>query len=280
MAFDTETATNNPASICQIGYVVVRDGQITLEKSYLIQPTGNEYSARHSCIHGIDALSTKNQPTFPAIWDIIKPYFANQLLVAHNASFDLNVLNSTIDFYNIPRLVFRCDCTFRMSGLNLRSLSDSLEIEMAQHHDALSDARTCAKVYISLKQGIKPDLRLIKATKPTDIFEGHEHLSGSVLKPNFDINNTDNPFYSKKVVFTGVLQTISRTEAAEKIQQMGADIDTGVNKRTDYVIVGQGAGPSKLNNIEKFNSTGSNIKIIREDEFLSMIKLKDKSSDS
>lgn len=272
IAFDTETATNNPASMCQIGFVVVQEGQITHESSFLIQPPGNEYSARHSCIHGIDALSTNSQPTFLAIWDIIKPYFVNQLLVAHNASFDLNILNSTMDFYNIPRLVFKCDCTFRMSGLNLRSLSDSLEIEMAQHHDALSDARTCAKVYISLKQGIKPDPLLIKATKPTDVFAEHEHLSGSVLKPNFDIKNTDNPFYSKKVVFTGVLQTISRTEAAEKIQQMGADIDTGVNKRTDYVIVGHGAGPSKLKNVEKFNSTGSNIKIIREDEFLSMIK--------
>jgi DNA polymerase III subunit epsilon len=272
IAFDTETATNNPASMCQIGFVVVNDGQIIHESSFLIQPPGNEYSARNSCIHGIDALRTQSQPTFPAIWDEIKPYFVNQLLVAHNASFDLNILYSTMDFYKIPRLVFKCDCTYRMSGLNLRSLSESLKIEMAQHHDALSDAKTCAKAYVSLKQGIKPDPRLITVTKPADVFAGHEHLSGSVLKPNFDNKNTDNPFYSKKVVFTGVLQTISRTKAAEKIQQMGADIDSGVNKRTDYVIIGQGAGPSKLRNIEKFNSSGSNIRILREDEFLSMIK--------
>ena len=271
-AFDTETATNNPASMCQIGFVVVQNGQTTLEKSYLIQPPGNEYSARHSCIHGIDALSTKNQPTFPSIWDIIKPYFVDHLLVAHNASFDLNILNSTLDFYNIPRPIFKCDCTFKMSGLNLKALSDSLKINMVRHHDALSDAIVCAKAYISLKQGIKPDSRLIKPNESTDVFAGHEKLSGNVLKPNLDLENIDNPFYSKKVVFTGVLQTISREEAAQKIQQMGADIDTGVNKRTDYVIVGQGAGPSKLKKIETLNSTGSNIKIIREDEFLLMIR--------
>lgn len=272
IAFDTETATNNPASICQIGFVEVQDGQITLEKSYLIQPPGNEYSARNSCIHGIDALRTKSQPTFPTIWKEIKSYFVYRLLVAHNASFDLNILNSALDFYNIPKPTFRCDCTFKMSGLNLKALSESLKIDMTQHHDALSDAITCAKAYLSLKQGIKPDPRLIKETKPSNTFDGHEQLRGSVLKPNLNIENTENPFYSKKVVFTGVLQTISRKEAAQKIQQMGADIDTGVNKRTDYVIVGYGAGPSKLKNIELFNSTGSKIKIIKEDEFLSMIK--------
>jgi len=60
-AFDTETATSHSASICQIGFVVVRKGQITNEKSYLIQPPGNEYDARHSCIHGIDSLKTKDK---------------------------------------------------------------------------------------------------------------------------------------------------------------------------------------------------------------------------
>jgi DNA polymerase III subunit epsilon len=271
-AFDTETATNNPASICQIGFVVVQQGQIILEQSYLIQPPDNEYSARHSCIHGIDALRTKDQPTFSKVWEMIKIYFIKQLLVAHNASFDLNIINSTLDYYKITKPVFTCDCTFKMSGLNLKALSESLTINMDKHHDALSDAKTCAKAYLFLKQGILPDYRLIKEPEPSDPFAGHEHLSGGVLKPNLDIQDTNNPFYSKKVVFTGVLQVISREDAAQKIQKMGADIDTGVTKRTDYVIVGNGAGPSKLKKIEDFNLSGSKIKIIREDEFLAMIK--------
>ena len=173
LAFDTETATNNPASMCQIGFVLVQNGQTTLEKSFLIQPPGNDYSARHSCIHGIDALSTRNKPTFPAIWHEIKTYFVNQLLVAHNANFDLRVLNSTLDFYNIPKPVFKCDCTFEMSGLSLKCLSDSLTINMVQHHDALSDARTCAKAYLCLKHGKKPDPNLIKVTRPKEIGRAH-----------------------------------------------------------------------------------------------------------
>lgn len=121
-AFDTETATNDPASLCQIGFVVVQDGLIIIEQSYLVQPPGNEYAARNSCIHGIDALRTKDQPSFPRIWEEIKTFFINNLLVAHNSSFDLNILNSTLNFYNIPRPVFTCDCTFKISGLNLKAL--------------------------------------------------------------------------------------------------------------------------------------------------------------
>lgn len=271
-AFDTETATNNPASICQIGIVVVKDGLITNEKSYLIQPPGNEYDARHSCIHGIDAFKTKDQPPFPMIWESIKPFLVNTLLVAHNASFDLNILNSTLDHFKIPKPLFTCDCTFKISGLNLKALSEALKIDMLKHHDALSDARTCAQAYISLKKGIIPDQRLITTSENSNPFAGHEKLTGSVLKPNLNIENTNNPFYSKKVVFTGVLQSISRKDAADKIQKMGADIDTGVNKKTDFVIVGQGAGPSKLKKIDDLNASGSNIKIIKEDEFLLMIK--------
>lgn len=245
-AFDTETATNDPASICQIGLVVVQNGLIIIEQSHLIQPPGNEYDARHSCIHRIDALRTKDKPTFPSVWENIRTYFVNKLLIAHNSSFDLNILNSALDFYKIRRQAFSCDCTFKISGLNLKALSESLKIDMTQHHDALSDAKTCAQAYLKLKQGDKPDYRLITESGPSDVFAGHEKLTGSVLKPNLDIEDTDNPFYSKKVVFTGVLQTISRQDAANKIQIMGADIDTGVNKRTNYVIVGHGAGPSKL----------------------------------
>jgi DNA polymerase III subunit epsilon len=272
VAFDTETATNHPASICQIGFVVVRDSLIIDERSYLIQPPGNEYNARNSCIHGIDSLQTIDKPLFPVIWEMIKLSFIGKLLVAHNASFDLNILNSTMEFYSMERPLLSCDCTFKMSGLNLKDLAASLNISMTKHHDALIDAKTCALVYLYLKQGIKPNLDLIEESEPSGMFAGHERLSGDVLIPNLNIQNINNPFYSKKVVFTGVLQNIKREVAAKKIQELGADIDTGVNKRTDFVIVGQGAGPSKLKKIQDFNSSGSHIRIIKEEEFLSMIK--------
>jgi DNA polymerase-3 subunit epsilon len=78
-------------------------------------------------------------------------------------------------------------------------------------------------------------------------------------------------FFNKKVVFTGVLENISRQEAAEIVKNLGADIDTGITKRTNFVITGKEPGPSKMKKIEKYNSEGSIIKIVFENEFLKML---------
>ncbi len=271
VALDVETANNNQTSICQIGYVIVNNGQIVEEKCFLVQPPGNEYEARHSCIHGIDAYQTRNQPTFPEVWNKIKPDLTNRLLVIHNASFDINVLNATLDYYGISKPCFQVECTYRKTELNLKSLAESLQIEMNKHHDALSDARTCALAYIKLFYGETPNHDLISNSK-SDMFAGHERLTGNILKPKSEVANPCNPFFHKKVVFTGVLQTMSRENAACLVQEMGADIDTSINKKTDFVIVGQGAGPSKLKKIDEFNSSGSSIKTLTEVEFLSKIK--------
>lgn len=271
-AFDTETANRNSSSICQIGFVIVKNEQIVTEQSYLIQPPGNNYDVYNSCIHGIDSLRTKDQPCFPEIWERIKEHFIDNLLVAHNASFDLRIIYSALDYYKISKPILNCDCTFTISGLSLKALSESLQIAVTRHHDALTDAKTCALAYLQLKKGKTPNMDLIIESEPDSIFDGHNRLKGDVLKPIIDVDNPCNPFYSKKIVFTGVLNSITREEAASKLQKLGADIDTGVNKRTDFVIVGYGAGPSKIKKIQDFNASGSNIRIINEDEFLAMKK--------
>jgi DNA polymerase-3 subunit epsilon len=71
IAFDVETATPDPASLCQIGYVAVSKGEIVFQEFHLVRPPNNEYASRNSCIHGIDALKTKDVPEFTAILNSI-----------------------------------------------------------------------------------------------------------------------------------------------------------------------------------------------------------------
>uniref|UniRef100_UPI003FD814B9 BRCT domain-containing protein n=1 Tax=Alistipes putredinis TaxID=28117 RepID=UPI003FD814B9 len=99
-----------------------------------------------------------------------------------------------------------------------------------------------------------------------------EKLSGDSLVPDLEHADPNSPFYDKKVVFTGVLESISRSEAAEIVKAMGADINNSISSLTDYVIVGADAGPSKLKKIEDCNAKGANIRVIFESEFLKMIK--------
>lgn len=56
---------------------------------------------------------------------------------------------------------------------------------------------------------------------------------------------TDSVFSGKTVVLTGTLSSMSRDEAAKKLEALGAKVSGSVSKKTDFVIAGESAG-SKL----------------------------------
>lgn len=269
---DFETANNSRNSICQIGICRIENGKTIYSKSFLVQPPGNEYSNWNVGIHGISPDITHNEPFFSEIWKEIKDYFENQLIVAHNAEFDLDCLYKTLEYYGLECPCFQSECTYKLTGLNLIDLVESLDIKLMPHHNALNDSLMCAESYMKLINGHKPNMQKITKKELKSFFEGHEKLSGKVLKPDLKQSDSSSPFYGKKVVFTGVLSVIGREEAAEIVKKMGADIDTAISKKTNFVIIGTGAGPSKLKKINEYNRTGSIISMIYETEFLEIIK--------
>lgn len=276
VAIDVETAQGSRWSICQIGLAIVENGEITQTISRLVQPPGNEYSEWNTRVHGITSDMTSNAPLFKDVWNEIQPLVERNKLVAHNASFDINCLEQALDFYGLPKPNMECDCTYARTGVKLNEICEAFEIELANHHNAVSDAEACAKVYLNLLKGIEPDFSKItpQSVKPGNFFqqEGHERLCGNVLKPDLENADSSSPFYAKKVVFTGVLPSIKRKEAADMVKKLGADIDTSITKRTDFVVTGSAPEPSKMKKIEQFNSQGYDIRIIYEEEFLKMCK--------
>jgi DNA ligase (NAD+) len=68
-------------------------------------------------------------------------------------------------------------------------------------------------------------------------------------------------------LFTGTLPTLKRGAAEEMVEQNGGTIVSGVSSKLNYLVVGEDAG-SKLEKAKKINT----VKIISEEEFLSMIK--------
>lgn len=274
ITIDFETATGKRWSICQIGMVKVENGKIVKKISRLVKPPNNEYSEWNMRVHGITPIDTADSPIFPEIWLEIKPYIENSLVVSHSTDFDIDCLYKTLDYYEIPRPRFNIDCTYKRTGKKLDSLCEAFDIHLGNHHDAECDAIACAEIYIKLLNNKEPDFSRIRNKPKTNIFQqkGHERIRGDILKPDLKNANPSSPFYGKKVVFTGVLNSIKRHAAAEIVKKQGADIDTGITKRTNYVITGSAPGPSKLKKIEKYNNEGSEIKIIFENEFLEMIK--------
>lgn len=149
-ALDFETAIGKRYSICQVGLVVVEDGKIIREVNQLIKPPNNEYSPYNIEIHGITPEDTLNSPTFADIWDKMRPYIENKLVVAHNASFDVSCLNKTLEYYGLPMPEFEVDCTYKRTKMKLDLACRSMGIEFNNHHDAMADARACAQIYYKL----------------------------------------------------------------------------------------------------------------------------------
>ncbi|GAC93876.1 hypothetical protein PHSY_001443 [Pseudozyma hubeiensis SY62] len=69
------------------------------------------------------------------------------------------------------------------------------------------------------------------------------------------------------LVFTGELESISRDEASDLAKRYGARITGAPSSKTSYVIVGEGAGPKKLESIKK-----NKIETLNEDQFLELIR--------
>lgn len=81
-----------------------------------------------------------------------------------------------------------------------------------------------------------------------------------------EISTEKLPFEGKTFVLTGTLPNLTRPEATEKIEAVGAKVSGSVSKKTDYVVAGSDAG-SKL---EKARQLG--IAILSEDELLDLLK--------
>ena len=146
-AVDFETATWAPNSICQVGMVRIENGVITETVNKLVRPPKNEYYYRNIEVHGILPEDTANTPDFDHIWFEIKHLIEDQVFVAHNANFDVNCLRSTLAYYNIVQPDFEIRCTRIIYRRGLAYLSKKYKIPL-KHHDALSDANTCAQLYL------------------------------------------------------------------------------------------------------------------------------------
>ena len=72
----------------------------------------------------------------------------------------------------------------------------------------------------------------------------------------------------QKFVISGVFQTISREGLKEKIESMGGTVVGSISAKTNYLVAGEGMGPSKKVKAEKLG-----IPIIDESTFFNMIKL-------
>lgn len=155
VSIDFETAIGHHP--CSVGIVTVENGVIVDEFVTLIKPPNNLYSPFTIQVHGIYPHHTANSKSFRQVFPEIQKRLQNRVVVAHNESFDRNVLSKSMALYGLNyedlNIANRWECTvkiYKSKGLRPTKLSDccrEMNIQL-NHHEALSDARACAKLYL------------------------------------------------------------------------------------------------------------------------------------
>ncbi|WP_337017863.1 3'-5' exonuclease [Oceanobacillus massiliensis] len=152
VAIDFETANEKRHSACAVGLVVANEHEIIDEYYSLINPlTG--FRSFNTYIHGISEEDVIDAPTFAELWPTLQPYLMNNLVIAHNASFDMSVIRNTLDFFKLPYPIMDYLCTVKISQQIWPELENHKLNTLAahhgilfEHHHALEDARVAAKV--------------------------------------------------------------------------------------------------------------------------------------
>ncbi|WP_379132841.1 3'-5' exonuclease [Paenibacillus sp. sgz500958] len=158
IAIDFETANSSRSSACALGLIQVQAGIITGEHHWLIDPQ-QHFDGRNIAIHGISPSMVRGKPTFTELWPTVQPLLQDQMVVAHNASFDMSVLRYCLDGAGLPYPPFQYMCTYQLGkkmldhlpSHKLNVISEHYGIAL-KHHDALDDARACASILIRLMQ--------------------------------------------------------------------------------------------------------------------------------
>jgi DNA polymerase-3 subunit epsilon len=154
-AIDFETANHHPASVCSVGVVVVRHGEVADKIYRLIRPEPEWYSYWNTRVHGLTAADTAGEKIFPHVWADIAPRIANLPLVAHNSPFDEGCLRAAHRAYGMdyPDYEFRCTCRAsrkvfgrELPNHQLHTVAARCGYDLQNHHHALADAEACAAI--------------------------------------------------------------------------------------------------------------------------------------
>ena len=91
-------------------------------------------------------------------------------------------------------------------------------------------------------------------------------IEAGIEWPHEEVNPDEQPLAGQTIVLTGTLSAMSRSEAKEKLQMLGAKVAGSVSANTDLVVAGPGAG-SKLKKAAELG-----IDVLDEDGLLELLE--------
>ena len=177
LALDFETATTQPDSPCELGIAVVRGGVVREVRNWLIKPPQWPYFSPYNiAVHGITPQDVAGAPRWGDIWDEVAELLRENVVVAHNAAFDMTVLRSTLIGHGLAPPTFHYFCSVSMArkvwpghrsyGLGPMCAFHGIPLK---HHRAGNDAEATAEL-------------VLRAIEPHPVFDITQFLLNNKVK--------------------------------------------------------------------------------------------------
>lgn len=295
VVFDIEVLNQDPTSICSIGIVEMIDLKITSTYYSLIKPRSLAYDPYRYRVHKIKSKKLIHQPRFCDIWEDIRHYFENSIVVSHDIQGDMMYLRETLKYYHIPYPCLHMSCTNVLAHLvlpdlkkyNLSELALRYHISFEAHH-ALEDAKASALLLIELlKEKGCSSLKEIHQLYHLDFGEMRENYyrnmiaSESVPQLLQLVEKEDSYLYHQSVCFTGKLD-MPKNILEEKTKAASALYSQHVSGQTNYLVIGKkgyskvrfGHQNKKVLKALQLKKKGQDIQIIHENEYLRLLERK------
>jgi DNA ligase (NAD+) len=153
----------------------------------------------------------------------------------------------------LPRLLY---------GLGIPEVGVSVARDLARHFGTFAGLRGADEAGLQEVPGVGPRMAeqitaFFRDPKTAEVLDALlakleliETTPAPLSSPSDPATTAVLPLAGKKIVFTGGLSRLSRPEAQELIERLGARATGSVSKSTDWVVIGEDAG-SKADNARK-----------------------------
>lgn len=284
VGIDFETLYPQRVSACSVGLVKYIDGEIVDRFYTLIRPPFDypgKCGSVLTWVHGLTEDMVKDARTFEEVLPEMESFVDGLPLVAHNACVEKACIRDASAFYGIETKLDYDNIydTLTLSRQAEAKLGISEEgpgthqldtvcrrfgISGNNHHNALADAEMSGNLMV-LFQKILGEGETVEVAETPSTPRRKYNPEDKVQRADLE-SVADNPFKNQVVVLTGFTKADSQ-EYAHKLNELGAIIKDGVNKKTNILITGYNAGPSKMQKAQEFGA-----RIMSEEEFKETIK--------
>jgi DNA polymerase-3 subunit epsilon len=280
---DLETTGLDPQwnDIIEFGAMRIVDGEVTDKYTQLVNP-GYEIDEFITELTGITNEMLATAPAVNAVLPAFLDFVGDGIIIGHNVNFDINFIydtcmsvldkpfkNDFVDTMRLSRRLFPQERHHRLCDLIER-----FRVGEAVEHRALADVEQTNRCYLFMKDHIESNGISIESLRPTKAGFSAKDIQASTT----DFDETS-PVYEKVFVFTGTLERMTRKEAMQLVVDRGGLCGDGVNKKTNYLVLGNNdycstikdGKSSKQKKAEQLKLSGCDIEIISENVFYDMI---------